>query len=352
MNFKPLLMFILALWIIVDAQFEVVIKNPTPTLTDSYCVAHPHTLRFKADKKSIKEVQSNAFSKCTAVTTIILNSNQIIRLVRDVFINNNKLEVLQLGENLIEQIDDDLFTALFNLKILGLGSNRIRYFPPGSVRNLNNLQHLYLQGNELLDIDERSLLGYLPILRTLGINNNDIPCKRVEQILKALKSRGVAKETASGRKRNRNYSIKKYDDIDCIDGLNGRIIESLGTIKQQFNDHFLSKTEIINVQFQGLRSELLNLTQSSKSEIKLLTDAFQRTAKITMQQLGDFLNEIKKDVESLKAMNAEFRNDLRTIKDSDKKLGEIQKILQLEMDDVKLTTKKRALALSNFCNSI
>lgn len=336
----------------VGAQFDVVIKNPTQSLASSYCTAHPYALRLKADKKSVKEVQADAFSKCTSITTIMLNGNQISRLARDVFMNNNKLEVLQLGENLIESIDDDLFSALFNLKILGLGSNRIRYFPAGAVRNCNNLQTLYLQGNEILDIDERSLLGYLPILRTLGLNNNDIACKRVEQILTELKARGISKETTSGKQRNRNYPTKKHEGIDCLDGLNGRIIESLGTVKQQFNDHFLSKSEIINTQFQNLRNELLNLTQSSKNEIKLLSEAFQRTAKLTMQQLGDFVNEIKNDVESLKALNTEFKTDMRAIKESDKKLGEIQKILQLELDDVKLTTKRRVLALSNFCNSI
>lgn len=352
-NFKPFLWLILTLWIMVGAQFEINnIKNPTPSLGNSYCVAHPFTLRLKADKKSIKEVQPDAFSECTSVTAIILNSNKISRLASDVFMNNNKLEELQLGDNLLENIDDDLFSALFNLNVLGLGSNRLPYFPAAALRNCNNLQFLHLQGNEILDIDVKSLLGYLPILRTLGINNNDIPCKRVEQILTALKARDVTKGSATGNERKRNYPIRKHDGVDCIDGLNGRIIESLGAIKQQFNDHFLSKSEIINTQFQSLRSELLNLTQTSKNEIKLLADAFQRTAKMTMQQLGDFVNDIKNDVESLKAMNTEFKNDIRAIKDSDKKLEDIQKVLQLELDDVKLTTTRRVLALSNFCNSI
>lgn len=207
-------------------------------ISNIYCISNPKAKEFKAHERLVKDIDMNAFTNCTKLVSINLDSNrmkcirtgifgtnlnklellnlgnnQLSYLHREIFLNltglkvlqlwdnilnaihkdtfkhNIKLEKLQLYGNHLEYIHPDTFANLINLKVLHLDNNKLKTLQPKLVENLANLEEFFFCSNELPYICQTEILRALPMLKEVNFNNNDFSCAEVDRIIKRFRTK-------------------------------------------------------------------------------------------------------------------------------------------------------------------
>lgn len=207
-------------------------------ISNIYCISNPKAKEFKGHERLVKDIDVNAFTNCTKLVSINLDSNrlkcirtgifgtnlkklellnmgnnQLTYLHREIFVNLTGLKVLQLWDNLInaihkdtfknnikleklqlygnhlEYIHPDTFSFLTNLKVLHLDNNKLKALDPKLVENLANLEEFFFCSNELPFICQREIMRALPKLKEVNFNNNDFSCPEVDRIFTEFSKR-------------------------------------------------------------------------------------------------------------------------------------------------------------------
>ena len=142
------------------------------------------TLRiFDVSSSAVERLNPYLFYNFPLLEEVYLSNNFLIMTnSSDIFENNPKLRILDLGYNLIETLDDDLFQHLKNLEVLYLKHNRISTFKP-NLSNLTHLRILDLSHNRITKL-EPSMMMQLDTLAALNqehslqidFTQNDLIC--------------------------------------------------------------------------------------------------------------------------------------------------------------------------------
>lgn len=122
---------------------------------------------------------------------ISLERNKIRNITRHAFVNCKVLKVLNLSHNNLTQLELGLFDRLRSLIHLNLSHNKFKLFDPNIVEGLVSLTSLDLSSNQLLDLDARRMMGFLPSLRFVRIKNNKIRCIRIPVIAKDFEEKKI-----------------------------------------------------------------------------------------------------------------------------------------------------------------
>ncbi|KAJ8952641.1 hypothetical protein NQ318_020956, partial [Aromia moschata] len=85
----------------------------------------------------------------------------------------SNLEKLYLDKNEIKEVDYNMFKYTPKLRVLHLSRNRISQLPDGLFRNMSDLQQLHLWSNELITLSKETFTG-LNELKSLELSNNKI----------------------------------------------------------------------------------------------------------------------------------------------------------------------------------
>lgn len=214
---------------------EIIVGLNTTHLTNASCRSNILATKFNGWEKSIISVEKDAFSECKELKIIGLEDNRISFLHEDTFKQNIKLEELYLSRNQLEFLEEDLFVSLINLRWLSIASNLLRFFPATLIRNQKYMTDLYLECNQIMEINERQLTSYAPNLAKLNIDGNDLLCNRVEQIVKTFQEKNVKlnkiDSCKSEMKMDIRYGIKcisneKFYKAFRLQSQNGQIAET------------------------------------------------------------------------------------------------------------------------------
>lgn len=180
-------------------------------------------LELDVSNTGVEEILSNTFHECKHLKVIILKNNKITKLEAGLFDKNSQLEKIDLSNNLIEKIPFHFFDELWQLMELQLQGNHLKYFSVDLVRKCESLQVLRIDSNDLFDFNMRKLIEFIPRLKTLALNNNQIRCGKVKEIQEKCEQdnilldpvyEGVVRERHSPT--DTEYSITCLRDVDWV----------------------------------------------------------------------------------------------------------------------------------------
>lgn len=165
----------------------------------------------------LQEMAPDTFESCSKLKILILRSNKIETL-EEVFSYNSELEKLDLTNNLIKEIRDETFVPLTKLKVLLLSNNFLTRFAPILIESCHRLEVLKLDSNDLFDLNVQKMVEYVPNMKTLAFNNNQLRCQHVKEIQEFLSTKKVWIEKAyEGMARERIEPTVSYEMIICFD---------------------------------------------------------------------------------------------------------------------------------------
>ncbi|KAJ6633048.1 Reticulon-4 receptor-like 2, partial [Pseudolycoriella hygida] len=193
-------------------------KSTIPVITTELCTALPKIKSFFAIQQGIQIIKDYAFNNCTEITLISMPFNSIHTLGTGIFDKTKKLQEINIHGGALEQIDVNLLNNLGELTELVISANRLRELPVAAVKNLKKLKILYLYSNELTDLDAESLVKQLPSLKGVYINDNNLQCDRLNDIIATFKAKNIliVEHTHAIYLKKRDYIPHKIQDIICL----------------------------------------------------------------------------------------------------------------------------------------
>nr|XP_019958400.1 PREDICTED: carboxypeptidase N subunit 2-like [Paralichthys olivaceus] len=99
--------------------------------------------------KGNRLTELSSLSRLTSLTDLILSSNQLSNLPKDIFRNITLLENLDLSENQLSLLPERIFYDLFSIKSIHLHKNNLRQLDPKLFDDQLLIQQLYLSDNQL-----------------------------------------------------------------------------------------------------------------------------------------------------------------------------------------------------------
>lgn len=201
------------------AVTKFIIKNSkVSVLTTNICTAFTKLQKLNAIDSHIEIVEGNAFQNCTDIIEINLEQNNIHQLGEGVFSNTKKLQNLHILGGSLRYIDADLFSNLGELQLLLFSANGLEELPVATIKNLKKLKKLFLYSNDLYDLDAAGLIENLPSLEEISINDNNLHCDRLIEIIETFKAKNITIQTITHDLyvKKRNYNPNKMDKIICL----------------------------------------------------------------------------------------------------------------------------------------
>jgi Leucine-rich repeat (LRR) protein len=140
------------------------------------------------DNNYIEDINVDSFENMPKLKQLHLHSNYIKLVENEMFLDKAELEILYLYQNNIETIETIPFNTLYSLKKLHLFSNKITQIKIGNFIHLVKLEELKLDKNEIGTFEINTFTG-LENLKVLDMSANKIEEleNRVFHSLKSLK---------------------------------------------------------------------------------------------------------------------------------------------------------------------
>lgn len=198
-----------------DVRKIRLINSYIPVLSEDLCTTFPNIIIFEATSIYIEEFVENAFENCTNMKKLDLRLNHITKLPENIFNTNQELTELWLHSNKLEAIDSQ-FSNISKLETLSLGNNLIKNLSIDKMQGLDNLAGLFLDSNELTNLNADEIIRAFPSLRTINYSNNPIPCTIVKELNSKFKDENIDIEVIHIEKK---VDFKKgiMDGVICKD---------------------------------------------------------------------------------------------------------------------------------------
>lgn len=199
-------------------------ESTLPLLGDGVCsYMRPYTDNIQGMEElyledlSVEKILSNAFQECDELKILILKNNKIKTLSETVFNRNLYLEKLDLSRNLIEELPSKIFSKILQLRELYLSENNLKTFNPNLIEFHVNLKHLRLDSNDLFDLNGKKMVQFVPDLKIIAINNNQLRCGRVKEIIDVFDDKYVSVDiNFEGIVKERVRPIEIVASIICL----------------------------------------------------------------------------------------------------------------------------------------
>lgn len=185
----------------------------TPVVTKEMCESFPSLQYLYLDNLGVTKIDQDAFRNCSNLRLLHLQGNQLDKIDQNTFVHAVNLQELLLHDNQFTHLDENLFSHLNNLQELSMAENNLTEFSPELIRNNRRLSVLYLHSNDLSDLEIEKFLNYLPYLKKLLMNDNEISCTRTYQIYKLLQSKDInfySPWTSKTRYYSQQYVLGRY----------------------------------------------------------------------------------------------------------------------------------------------
>ncbi|XP_034832932.1 connectin-like [Maniola hyperantus] len=156
------------------ALSKIEVKYGNIEVIEPFAFANLSSIRgITLTDNQIKVLKPNAFAHLRNLLTIGLDTNLIIEINRDVFIDLPSLEKIYLTSNKITTIHDKAFVHLSNLRELEIDRNNLFSLNSETFSGLEKLEKLDMSGNSLEVIGDNTFAP-LKNLRLLNLEGNKI----------------------------------------------------------------------------------------------------------------------------------------------------------------------------------
>lgn len=190
-----------------------------PILTSELCETFPKLRSLALDECFLNQIQDAALSSCTNLVGFDIRDNFVTEINPYLFVNNSKIRRIDFSYNKLKHIDVKMFRSTKNLEILLLINNYLFHFDVVGIPKLEKLRELYLNFNNLLDLDEKVLINRFPKLKRLGLKGNLFECQNLDSMIKVINKSDVKLETHLKHPRTRYlpYKTREINEIVCFD---------------------------------------------------------------------------------------------------------------------------------------
>lgn len=187
------------------------VDSKVKILTNDVCETLPHVAQYVAGVIGLSSIETNAFEKCTKLTSLSLWRNELESLPLGIFDFNLDLTSVNLNSNKLRKIDENLFKNNQKLEKVYLMTNFLSSFPPNLFKSAPGLEGLYLDKNQLTEfsfanempalkwlqlgrnklssLDVVPLLEKCPKIITFHIPHNDYSCDRQREIIEVMEAK-------------------------------------------------------------------------------------------------------------------------------------------------------------------
>ncbi|XP_013875940.1 toll-like receptor 21 [Austrofundulus limnaeus] len=142
----------------------------------------PNIRVLKLNINNVAFLHRQALKGLKKLKILRLDNNLLTDLFKETFETNVQLQILNLRNNRISVIFKETFFNLKYLNTLDLGCNKITHFQPSGLDGLKSLSKLYLDGNNLKQIDSSFYHIFQDTLTVLDLASNQIRFLREENI--------------------------------------------------------------------------------------------------------------------------------------------------------------------------
>lgn len=154
---------------------------------DSVCVQDANS--------SVLEELSLSKNQLTSMTNLTqlkylrkldLSFNNITDLNHNSFAHMIQLEMLYLESTGLQRLDYGMFSHLQSMRVLDLSYNRLRTIDLKLLLFMHEMKELFFEGNDLTSLDYESIPKQFPVLRFLGLADNQFNCSYLMDLLRCL----------------------------------------------------------------------------------------------------------------------------------------------------------------------
>lgn len=251
-------------------------KSKIPVFTHSICRTFQSLEELSLSKLGVKRMMDDAFHECLNIKNIICEDNDIEELHWNTFGFNKKLEKLNLAGNKLRNLDVMTFYGMTELETLVLQQNNLTDFSADLLKGNSKVVNLDIEANEISDIDEIVLMSYLPNLKNVYFDLNEIACVRVVEIEKRLRDRGIIAHASKGQTvKSRYYPQEKVYDFTCAPDMSW----SAAYYRKSKSGTLITKDDSVKViqrDINALTREFVTLKEHLKYLEKLLVDLISK----------------------------------------------------------------------------
>lgn len=205
-----------------DTRIVEVRDSVITNVNNIFCRTFPNLEEIRILNVQVGQISEDALLRCNNLKVFELNEVNTTYLERKLFSGAPNLVQVSIGNTNIWQLPLDIFDPLVYLKYLKLYFNELVEFPARLFENLAQLEELSLVGNDILDVNEKLVLQFLPNLKRINVQHNNLLCSRVDKIFRTLQPRGITFDTQQltteqkVREKYRTQNVASVQNIDCL----------------------------------------------------------------------------------------------------------------------------------------
>lgn len=202
-----------------------------------------------------------------------LSFNSINDFAVSSFSEMNNLRVLNLKRSGLTSLDFGTFSQQTQLIFLDISDNNLKKINFDMLLFVSSLSELYIDGNQLTNIDVSNIKNTLPNITTISISRNLFRCNDLISILKTLNSFHINLRILDNEVMKNDSNVR---GIKCFSSSN----DADGSNITQLSNNFSSNS------FSNPQEEMLHL----KSSLEALRNEYERRYSEHVQNLSS-LNE-------------------------------------------------------------
>lgn len=200
-----------------SAVLKLIFKNCNiPVVTRGICETFPFINALDMSGIGVKQVREDAFFGCKHLEHLDLRMNSIETLAKQTFTYNTEMKRLILYDNKFTSFGDGTFARMVKLEQLGVGINNLTSFPPDLIEYNKNLKNLQMDSNDMLDVEAERIVELLPRLEKFELDDNEISCSRMSQIIEFFKKKGLNFGIGHQRKTRYYATDKIFAGQRCV----------------------------------------------------------------------------------------------------------------------------------------
>lgn len=352
------------------------IECSIPVVTKAICETFPSLKKFYIRKCNVEFIKEDAFDSCDQLQVLYLQYNNLVRLDKGTFKNLYNLKVLHLQWNQIKELDPLIFSHLYNLEEISLGRNNLTEFPARLVRFNPRIKAIWLHSNDISDLDVEQIIEFLSNLQKFEIDENEISCKRLYEILNIFEFRGIEIGHNFHYKKRfyKQYDVNgfKCKPVDTWLSANcmrkdPKLIWSLEEVQRSqkhsemvcyYNSHILNATrnEIMNIDYtlSGLRGDAVefgeklddmsenishivqdvSMSMTNTENFLIRLEKASVLEELSLKQILEFTTKQDTRFDELTHMTKETNYQMQHVIDEVTKIGQNSKRLDKTLEDV------------------
>ncbi|XP_022916006.2 chondroadherin-like [Onthophagus taurus] len=167
--------------------------------------------QLNLSRNGLENIENGAFKGLSKLEYLDLENNNIHTLQYATFIRLHNLRELHMPYNKLYVLKLGLFSPMPELRYLNVSHNNIHGIAKGNVMKLYHLHTLDISYNDITELDYKDLFDHAQRLVYITVDNNNLPCYVVEEMIDYFNDDGVmfSIDDTSSLKQSCNKTLTK-----------------------------------------------------------------------------------------------------------------------------------------------